>query len=184
MLWWTVSIQRSLPGTPKARLVPAPGCQQCAHLVWGHEACSDCLWMELRGNVCFPGIFPHPKCFCWHFLCGVVHPCPSSWGWATSEGSLLSSHLVKKSLPSGKFYVQTRKKNADKLLEKQRHWNQLLLLQQSRKSQWEKTGSYGSPLRKMCGRLPFWWRIRGQTQQVAQNHQGVCGIQNWISYLM
>lgn len=40
------------------------------------------------------------------------------------------------------------------------------------------------PLRKIWGRLPFWWRIQGQTKQVSQNHQGVCGIQNWSSHLM
>lgn len=82
------------------------------------------------------------------------------------------------------FMSKQEKKNADRLPQKQRHWNQLVLLQQSRKSQWEKTGSYGFPLRKMQGRLPFWWRIQGQTQQVVQNHPGVCGIQNWILYLM
>lgn len=92
---------------------------------------------------------------------GVVDPLPSSWKWATSEGALLSSHLVKKQSTSWKVLCPNKKKNADKLFQKQRHWNQLLLLQQSRKSQWEKGGFYGSPLRKMWGRLPFRWRIQG-----------------------
>lgn len=101
-----VSIHSLLHGTPKAQLMPAPG---VLTWVWGHEACSGCLWMELGGSVCFPGTFPRLKCFHWDFLCGVGDPLPSSWKWATREGSLLLSHLVKKQSTSWKVLCPNKK---------------------------------------------------------------------------